>query len=316
MKTTLKYTAFILCVLACSLAHGHRKGHTKPAFVMVLGVAQDGGFPQAGCVKNCCKAVKVDPQKQRYVASLAVLDPVTNQRWIIDSTPHFPQQLTLVQQAMKKPRRPVLDGVFLTHAHIGHYAGLVHLGREVMGARAMPVFGMPRMQKFLESNGPWSQLVKLKNIALKPLVSGQAVTLNKRLKITPILVPHRDEFSETVAFIVAGHRRSVLWLPDIDKWQRYKTPIEKVIASVDRAYLDGTFYAADELPGRNMSEIPHPFIVESMERFAPLPARERAKVHFVHLNHSNPALRSDSAAAQTIRKNGYALAVQGARFSL
>ncbi|HIN85975.1 MAG TPA: pyrroloquinoline quinone biosynthesis protein PqqB, partial [Myxococcales bacterium] len=144
----------------------------------------------------------------------------------------------------------------------------------------------------------------------------KAVTLNFRLKITPILVPHRDEYSETVAFVVAGPRRSVLWLPDIDKWKKFKQPIESVIQGVDRAYLDGTFYAADELPGRVMADIPHFFIVESMARFSNLPAAERSKVRFIHLNHSNPALNKDSEAAKEIRKGGFSVGEQAERFAL
>jgi pyrroloquinoline quinone biosynthesis protein B len=287
-----------------------------PPFVMLLGTAQDGGYPQSGCTKDCCKLVAAHPERERYVASLAIIDPVSRQRWIIDATPHFPKQLAMVQSAIRHPKSQALSGVFLTHAHVGHYAGLIHLGREVMGTRRVPVYAMPRMRAFLEKNGPWEQLVKLKNIEIRPLKGGQTIILNKRLKVTPILVPHRDEYSETVAYLVAGPARSVLWLPDIDKWHRFKLRIEALITTVDRAYLDGTFYAANELPGRNMADIPHPFIVESMERFSKLPALQRGKIHFIHLNHTNPALQLRSDAYQKIQSRGFNLGKQGERFSL
>lgn len=198
----------------------------------------------------------------------------------------------------------------LTHAHIGHYAGLMLLGREALGADGVPVYAMPRMRDFLTRHGPWSQLVELENIILRPLEPDLEVSLNQRLTVKPLVVPHRDEFSETVAFFIRGPNRSALFLPDIDKWSRWGTRIEQVIADVDIALVDGTFYDNDELPNRDMSEIPHPFIVESMQRFADLSPAERSKIRFIHLNHSNPALRPDSDAAKTVRHHGFGIARQ------
>ena len=250
---------------------------------MVLGIAQDGGYPQAGCNRPDCVAAWNDPARRRLVASLAIVDPVSKQRWIIDATPDFPLQLRRLDEIAPGP----LPGIFLTHAHIGHYLGLAQLGREVLGARSVSVYAMPRMREFLERNGPWDQLVRLGNIAIQPLEDGREVRLNDRLTVTPLRVPHRDDYSETVGFIVRGPSRAIFWLPDIDKWEKWSTPIESVIAQVDVAYLDGTFYDAAELPGRNMSEIPHPLMVESMSRLA----AQAGKVRFIHLNQSNRALR-------------------------
>jgi pyrroloquinoline quinone biosynthesis protein B len=137
--------------------------------------------------------------------------------------------------------------------------------------------------------------------------------------VTPLLVPHRDEYSETVAFRVEGPRRSLLWLPDIDKWERWDaqgTRLEAVLAGVDVAYLDGTFFADGEVPGRAMSEIPHPFVRETLTRLAPLPAGERAKVRFVHLNRTNPLVRGDEAARAAVSAAGMAVAVEGEREEL
>lgn len=283
-------------------------------YLVVLGVAQDAGYPQAGCRKECCQNVIGDSKARRFAASLAVVDSKTQQRWILDCTPDFREQLQLLDRVV--PGSDSLDGIFLTHAHIGHYAGLMHLGREAMGAKAMPVFAMPRMRKFLTNNGPWSQLVSLQNIELRELADGAAVKLNARISITPLLVPHRDEFSETVAFVIRGPSRAALFLPDIDKWEKWKTPIEQVLSSVDVAYIDGTFFANGEIPGRDMSLIPHPFIEESLARFAKLPESERAKVRFIHLNHTNPALRAGSAASRTIESSGSHRAIQGERMGL
>lgn len=283
----------------------------RAPYVMVLGIAQDGGYPQAGCRRDDCVERFEGRGARALVASLAIVDPASGQRWIIDATPDFPSQLHRLERIAGIPREgaPVLDGVLLTHAHIGHYLGLAHLGREVLGARGVPVFAMPRMRAFLEQNGPWSQLVSLKNIVLHPLAAGTVVALNERISVTPLVVPHRDEFSETVAFVVRGPSRAILWLPDIDKWEKWETPIESVVEQVDVAYLDATFYSAAELPGRDLREIPHPTVEETMQRFAASPLRSR--IRLIHLNQSNPLLR-DAA----LRDTSFAVAAEGELVSL
>jgi pyrroloquinoline quinone biosynthesis protein B len=264
-------------------------------YVMVLGIAQDGGYPQAGCNRPDCVGAWRNPKLRRHVASLAIVDPLSHQQWIIDATPDFAQQLAMLGGVTP-------DGILLTHAHIGHYLGLAQLGREVMGTRGVRVYAMPRMRAFLEHNGPWDQLVRLGNITIEPLEDGRELPLSDRIAVTPIVVPHRDEYSETVGFIIRGPARSILWLPDIDRWTG---AVESVIGRVDIAYIDGTFYDATELPGRDLKEIPHPLMVDSMKRFA----SERAKIRFIHLNQSNPALRDP----RRVELNGFHVAREGER---
>jgi pyrroloquinoline quinone biosynthesis protein B len=276
-------------------------------FLVVLGNAQDGGFPQAGTPPGPAW----DPARRRLASSLGIVDPLTGERWILDATPDFRDQLHLLDQVAPAETIPGLDGIFLTHAHVGHYTGLIHLGREILGARGVPVHAMPRMAEFLSGNGPWDQLVRLENIVLHPLADGVPVQLNDRVSVTPFLVPHRDEYSETVGFRIDGPTRSAIYLPDIDKWERWDaegTRIEEVLADVDVAYLDGTFFADGEIPDRPMSEIPHPFVVETMARFDGSPAHVRAKIRFIHLNRTNPALHAGSDARIRIEAGGFRVA--------
>ena len=300
---------------AFGLAPRGFSAHGNSPFAVVLGTAQDGGYPQAGCKKDCCKGLWGDDTKRRDVASLGIVDPVAGQRWFIECSPSFPRQVRRLDEAHPKLAGKI-DGILLTHAHIGHYAGLIHLGREVMGTKGIPVHVMPRMEKFLRTQGPWSQLVGLNNIRPSPMRDGRVFSLNKRLRVTPFLVPHRDEFSETVGFRIEGPSKKILWLPDIDKWEKWETPIEKVLKDVNIAYLDGTFFANGELPGRDMSKIPHPFISETMRRLKDQPASLRARVRFIHLNHTNPAHDSDGPAVAQIRKAGMRVAKQGERVEL
>jgi pyrroloquinoline quinone biosynthesis protein B len=300
---------FLPLVLLFACATASVAPPTEP-YVVVLGIAQDGGYPQAGCRRPDCVELFEGRGQPALVASLGIVDPSSGQRWIIDATPDFPRQLHALERVAGTPRKgsPILDGVLLTHAHIGHYLGLAHLGREVLGTRDVPVYAMPRMRAYLEQNGPWSQLVSLHNIALRSLSAGTTIALNERVSVTPLVVPHRDEFSETAGFIVRGPSRAILWLPDIDKWEKWETPIESVVEQVDVAYVDATFYSAAELPGRDLREIPHPTVEETMQRFARSPLRSR--IRLVHLNQSNPLLRDPS------KRRGFIIAREGEIVSL
>lgn len=285
--------------------------------IVVLGIAQDGGYPQAGCRRACCERAWNDPSAARAMVSLGLVDPEAGERWLFECTPEIRRQLrTLDEVQPVNAAAPGLSGVFLTHAHIGHYSGLLQFGREVLGAKQVPVHVMPRFADFLRTEAPWRQLVQLQNVELHPLAAERAVKLNARLTVTPLVVPHRDEFSETVAFRIEGPRRKVLFLPDIDKWDRWERTIEQELAAVDIALLDATFFDGAELPGRDMKEIPHPLVVESLQRFGRLSPQERAKVRLIHLNHTNPLLDPESAATRQVRAAGLGIAHEGERIEL
>ena len=314
MTTSLHIPALALLLAACATAAPTPGVTGTEPYVLVLGTSQDGGYPQAGTKPG----VAWEPERRRYATSLAIVDPATGERWLFDATPDFKDQLHLLDAAAPVEGVPGISGIFLTHAHVGHYAGLMHLGREIIGARGVPVYAMPRMTEFLRSNGPWEQLVNLGNIALQPLHADVAVRLNARITVTPFLVPHRDEYSETVGFRITGPNRSVLFLPDIDKWERWDAAgvrIEDVVGGVDVAYLDGTFYADGEIPGRAMSEIPHPFIVETVTRLQALSAELRSRVRFIHLNRTNPAA-FPSAERRAVEAAGYRFAERLERVGL
>ncbi|MCR9102394.1 MAG: MBL fold metallo-hydrolase [bacterium] len=278
----------------------------------VLGIAQDAGYPQADCQKACCRPAWVNPANRRKVSCLAISDRQAGKAWLLDATPDFPEQLQFIRDSLGLE----LGGILLTHAHIGHYTGLMYLGREVMGAKGMPVYVMPRMDTFLQKNGPWSQLVALGNIELRPMQDGQSLALSPNLSVTPFRVPHRDEFSETVGFSIKGPNQRLMFLPDIDKWGRWEVSVDSMVKAHDLAFLDATFYSGAELPGRDLSVIPHPFVQESLQRFAPLPDSVRRRIHFIHFNHSNPLLQPGSAAQREVEQAGFGISREGAKFEL
>ncbi len=299
-----------LSYFSCNL----EKETTPPVdtpYLLILGTTQDGGFPQAGCTRECCRNAWENPDIRRLVACLAIVDPRDGKQWIIDATPDFREQFYRLGQTSGMYGSESITGIILTHAHTGHYTGLIHLGREVMGTDNVPVYAMPRMKQFLTENGPWSQLITLNNIAIQTMKSDSSIQLNERITITPILVPHRDEYSETVGIIIESSQMKVLYLPDIDKWKDWERDISDLIKTVDMAFLDGTFYQNGEIQGRDMSEIPHPFIMESFKQLEGLTTADRLKIHFIHFNHTNPVLMTGSKAWNEVHAKGYNIAREG-----
>lgn len=301
-----RFLLFIIIFFSTSCS---KKINSKP-YVVVLGLSQDGGSPQAGCFKNCCINRWNNFDDKILITSIGIVDPVSSEAWMIEATPDFALQLNLLTEDSKL----TLKGVFLTHAHVGHYSGLIHLGREIIGSSKIPVYAMEKMTSFLKSNGPWSQLVSLGNISLKKIQQNKKINLNKRISIESFIVPHRDEFSETVGYKIQGPSHSLLFIPDIDKWTKWDQDISIIITNNKYALLDGTFFDDDEIPGRDMSEIPHPFIIESMDRLQNV--KNKVEINFIHLNHTNPALNIDSKERSNIENNGFGVASTGQRFKL
>jgi pyrroloquinoline quinone biosynthesis protein B len=287
----------------------------EEVFIEVLGVAQDAGYPQTNCYRPHCLRAWEDPALRRRATSIAVVDREHGRKFLFDATPDMREQLYDLHRVAPDSDY-ALDGVFLTHAHIGHYAGLMHFGREAAGTHQIPVFAMPRLRDFLASNGPWDQLVRLGNIEIRELADGKAIALGPNLTVTPFLVPHRDEYSETVGYRIDGPKRSAVFIPDIDKWEMWDTDIRDVVRSVDYALLDATFFRDGELGGRDMSKIKHPFVTESMTLFEDSDATDRARVIFIHMNHTNPLLFDGSPEQAEVEQRGFRYAREGMRLEL
>lgn len=283
---------------------------TNKPFVLILGTAQDGGYPQAGCQKKCCQMAWEKPALTKYASCLAIVDPKTNKRWLIDATPDFKFQLAMLNKVQPTKDMVGLAGIFLTHGHIGHFTGLINLEKAVISSKKISVYVMPKMKCFLLNNRPWRDLIIQKNIILKNLVNRKKIHLSQNILIKPFLVPHRSEYSETVGFEIFGPRKNVLYIPDIDKWELWREKIENKITNANLALLDGTFYSADEIPHRNISNVPHPLINESIARFNNLNKNEKDKIRFIHLNHTNPLIYNDRLK-QKIKNRGFLLAQQG-----
>lgn len=278
-------------------------------YIQVLGIVQDAGYPHIGCEKDCCKAVSPGDY---FVSCLGLVDKTNNKRYLFDATPDIHNQLNLLE---KFSDANLVDGIFLTHAHIGHYTGLMYLGREGLGGKNIMVYALKRMSKFLTKNGPWDQLVKLNNISIQTISNKEFVKLSENIFVIPIRVPHRDEYSETVGYKIIGKSKKILFIPDIDKWDEWKKSIIEEVKLVDYAFIDGTFYNGTEL-NRDMREIPHPSIEETLQLFSNQPVAERNKIYFIHINHTNPILTNKNGIRDLVESLGFNIAQRGLKFKL
>lgn len=312
----MKGLFFILIIFlsACQKTNTIKKNKSNDVVLKVLGTIQDGGIPHMGCNKICCLKYFKNNTFRVGVSSLGISNLKNETNYLIDATPNINHQLKALIGTSNPSEK--LNGIFLTHAHMGHYSGLLNFGREAMNSKNIPLYLMPRFYNFIQNNGPWNQLVKLENVMLKRIYDREKITLESNLSITPIQVPHRDEYSETVGFLIEGNTKSALYIPDIDKWEKWNNSIIELIKNVDYAFLDGTFYDEKEVNNRDISEIPHPFIIESLKLFNPLDKSEKNKIYFIHLNHTNPLLNSDSSEYNRVIREGFNVADPNMEFFL
>jgi pyrroloquinoline quinone biosynthesis protein B len=315
----MKSLALLLPFLLAGIAFA--SSPPPPIRVVALGTVQDGGMPQTGCDCSRCAAARKDPALARRVASLLIQVP-TGRDYLVDATPDLPAQIETIHRTRKHPagkvdRAPV-DGVLLTHAHIGHYLGLAHFGFESLNTKDIPVYATPRLAEYLRTSGPWSQLVRLGNIALREIRPGTPFELDEGLTVMPLQVPHRDEYSDTMAFVIRGPKKALLYVPDTDSWKAWARPLPEVLEAekIDFALLDATFYSPDELPDRDVTKIKHPLITDSMDLLEPLVKAGKVRVWFTHLNHSNPALDAGGPARKAIEARGFRVLAEGEVFEL
>ncbi|GAA0404796.1 MBL fold metallo-hydrolase [Paenibacillus motobuensis] len=282
--------------------------------VNIIGTAQDAGVPHPNCFcQNCMSAMQNGTR--RFAASLAIIEPNRKQWHLVDATPDMREQMAKIQMKYHLQGQ-IMNSIWLTHAHIGHYPGLMFLGREAMGAQGVPVFCGDHMKQMLEANAPWSQLVELNNIQLNGIQHERQEQLSPSVRITPIEVPHRNELSETFGFWIEGPQRKLLYIPDIDRWDEWDRDIFDMAEEADICLLDGTFHSIEEIEqmGRNYKEIPHPVMTETMDRLQGL--AEHTEIYFTHFNHTNPVNDQASTFAQLVQDRAFYIAEDGMELKL
>ena len=287
---------FFQCVLLYSSA--------QSPFLVVLGTTQDGGSPHLGCSKKCCEMLFSSPDPSRKVVSLGIVDPLEKKYWMLEATPNFTTQASWLNELCGFQHHDLPDGIFITHAHIGHYLGLLDLGLEIMNTKDVPIYVMSRMKNFIFKNQPFRQLVDKKNIKIIEIFNKKDVFF-QNFKVKPFEVPHRNEFSETVGYKLIINQKSIIFIPDIDCWDQWDSNLINLIKENDLLFLDGTFYDKSEIKNRDISKIPHPEILDTINKLSSLDTNEKKKVYFIHMNHTNQILKPNTPEYNHLKKNKF-----------
>ncbi len=282
-------------------------------YIYILGNVQDAGLPHIGCQHKFCKE-KFSEFEEYFTTSIAVVDPAEKKYILFEASPDIPYQLNYLEKEIFNEFL-LPESIFITHAHIGHYTGLMYFGREALGAKNLIIKVLPKMSNFLKTNGPWSQLVDINNIKIQNLSFGSKTNELRNITVTPIQVPHRDEYSETAGFIIEGRYKKALFIPDIDKWEKWDKNLKQLVYEFDYLLLDATFYDSKEI-NRDISEIPHPLVTETINLLDDLSPEHKNKVYFIHMNHTNLMLDPSSELTKLVVNKGFNITRLGLKLSL
>jgi len=282
-------------------------------YIYILGNVQDAGLPHIGCQHKFCND-KFNEFEEYFTTSIAIVDPEDAKYILFEATPDLPYQLNyLDKKIFKKFLLP--EYIFITHAHIGHYAGLMYFGREALGSKDLKVKVLPKMANFLKTNGPWSQLVEINNLNVQEINFGKKTNHLSNISVIPIKVPHRDEYSETAAYEIIGKNKKALFIPDIDKWEKWDKNLIELVQEFDYLLLDATFYDSKEI-NRDISEIPHPLVNETIDLLNNLSLEDKNKVYFIHMNHTNMMLDPNSDLSEYVTSKGFNISRLGLKLEL
>ena len=284
--------------------------------VTILGTAQDGGIPQAGCSCQRCLDAHRDLKLRKYPVSLGILG-VDGTKHIIEITKNLSEQLVI--WTPDKNELFIPETVSITHLHLGHIEGIGQLGKPVMGLREVDVYLSPNNKDIFDNR---SDIVLMED-------EGNIRTHSKNFyhpfepkdgcgfSLQFIPIPHRSELGDNAAIIIKAEEKSILFMPDQDSWgdtldYHSKDNIRDFLKmfDIDEALIDGTFWSMDELPGRDISKIPHPTIKDSIKLLG-RKKEEDPEISFLHLNHSNPVNDLGSKQRKIVEKNGWRISEMG-----
>ena len=279
--------------------------------VTLLGIAQDGGRPQAGCNKSCCDSIQRDHWS--YPVSLGIVGD-DGKGHLIEASRHLTDQLEIWGHNE-------ISDVWLTHAHLGHVDGLGLFGKETMGKIGLNLHLSASMLNLVHNNPFWKSLLDQKVFKPNQFSNGEIIDTESRFAIQAIQIPHRDELSDMHAFLVKGEKKNLLFLPDHDTWEETLKfhevdTIRAFLAkySVDIALIDGTFWSSNELSGRFQHEVPHPPVRLTVEMLGER-REDDPQILFIHLNHTNP-LYLDGEERKFVIDLGWQIGEQGMIFDI
>lgn len=289
--------------------------------VVVLGISQDGGFPQAGCNLDCCQSIKNNPSLTKHPVSIGIIG-LDGTKHLIEATRDLAWQLNLWNSI--ESNEGLLSSLWITHAHHGHIDGLGLFGKEVMNVKKLNVHCSESLSKLIQKTPNWNLLVESENIIINSFTNSKTYTpsLNCGFKIKPIKIPHRAELSDMHAFLIIGPNKNLLFLPDHDTWESTLKYVNMSTVrnwfkseNINFALIDGTFWSTNELMGRKQENVPHPTVSETLKLIDKKKIDDPI-IKFIHLNHTNPLNKKSSNEFLEVKKMGWDVAEEGEIFKI
>ena len=278
--------------------------------VTILGTAQDGGIPQAGCSCERCNEAHKDLKLRKYPVSLGIIG-TDGSKHIIEVTKNLSEQLMIWSTNGNELFIP--ETVSITHLHLGHVEGIGQFGKPVMASKEVDVFLSHKNKNIFDERSDIKLMIEENNIRTHAKNFNQLFEPMQGcgFSLQFISIPHRSELGDTAAIIIKGNKRNILFMPDQDSWKETleyysKENIREFLKMFDinEALIDGTFWSMEELPGRNISEIPHPTIQDSLKLLGKRMEND-PRISFLHLNHSNPVNDIGSKQRKIVEENGW-----------
>ena len=266
--------------------------------VEVLGNVQDGGVPHLGCSCDVCESARGDCSERRYVGALMVKenDREDSGQYLIDATPDIKYQID----------GKFLDGVFISHGHLGHINGLPFFGTECLDTEHLPIYCTAEMRQYIMNNDPFRLMVDRNQIELNEVNNNDSVEIRGgEIEFRNVL--HRYVNTDTTSFMIKGEDRKLYYLSDIDEWTEEAA---NSVKEADIALVDGTFWSKEEID--RFEEVPHPPIKQTMDKMEDWDT----EIIFTHLNHTNPALREDTEERKELEERGFKVAEKGMEIEL
>ena len=124
--------------------------YAQSEYIYILGNTQDAGMPHIGCQHEFCLD-SFDTYEEYFVTSIAVVNSDLRKYILFEASPDITYQLNYLKNNIFNEFL-LPESLYITHAHIGHYTGLMYFGREALGSKNLLVKVLPKMSKFLKTN--------------------------------------------------------------------------------------------------------------------------------------------------------------------
>lgn len=294
--------------------------------VRVLGSAAGGGVPQWNCACDNCSAARAGRRVQRTQSGLAV--SADGERWLLlNCSPDIGAQIqSFAPLHPRKPRGTPIAGILFTDANVDHLGGLATLRQS--GQHRFIIRSSAIVRAIATAQAAYAPFSQPPHRWLEsPLdVPCQATSeddiVGNQLAVRALSVPgttpgydgRRRMPGAVVAYEVSDLdcKNRLLFAP---VFSSVDAALHAAIASVQVAFVDGTFYTADELVAQHLlpkraESLGHQSVAGeagTLERLRGIGTR----VIFTHLNNSNPMLEPSSAASQEIREAAAEIAYDG-----